>query len=63
MSDGFTPKREPLDVAIDRVVKAARRFEYWKTHGRHGDGKLGAAKDEMKAARVALKKTIKEMAA
>ena len=36
MSDGFTPKREPLDVAIDRVVKAAR---------------------------VALKKTIKEIAA
>ena len=61
MNDGFTPKRDPLDVAIDRVVKAARRFEFWKDRGRRGDGNLEAAKAEMKAARVALKKTIKEM--
>ena len=61
MNDGFTPKRDPLDVAIDRLVKAARRFEFWKDHGRRGDGNLEAAKAEMKAARVALKKAIKEM--
>ena len=63
MSDGFTPKRAPLDVAINRVVKAARRFEYWKHNGSHGDGNLDTAKAELKAARVALKKTIKELAA
>ena len=58
--DGFTPKRDPLDVAIDRLVKAARRFEFWKGHGRRGDGNLDTAKAEMKAARVALKKVIRE---
>jgi len=63
MNDGFTPKHSPLDVAIDRVVVAARRFEYWKHNGSHGDGNLDTAKTELKTARVALKKTIKEMAA
>lgn len=57
----FTPKHEPLDVAIDRLVVAARRFEFWKDHGRRGDGNLDTAKAELKAARIALKKTIREM--
>lgn len=61
MDNVLPRKREPLDVAIDRVVVAARRFEFWKDHGRHGDGNLEAAKSELNASRVALKNTIKNL--
>lgn len=62
MNDGFSPKRDPLDKALDDLVKAAMRVEYYRHFGRHGDGKDVEAKANLKAARVALKAVIREQA-
>lgn len=60
MNDGFSPKREPLDVALDDLVRAAMRVEYYRHFGHHGDGKDVEARANLKAARVALKAAIRE---
>lgn len=62
MMDGFTPKRSAIDSAINEVIKAARRVEYWTSHGTHGDGKQEDARKNLKSARVALKKAIRQQA-
>lgn len=62
MKDGFSPKREPLDVALDDLVQAAMRVEYYRHFGHHGDGKDVEARANLKAARVALKAAMREQA-
>lgn len=62
MNDGFSPKREPLDMAIDDLVRAAMRVEYYRHFGHHGDGKDVEAKTNLKAARVAVKTVIRNLA-
>ena len=54
--------KNPLDKAIDDLVQAAMRVEYYRHFGYHGDGKNVEAKDNLKAARVALKTVVRELA-
>lgn len=54
--------KDPLDKALDDLVKAAMRVEYCRHFGHYGDGKDIEAKANLKAARVALKTTIRKQA-
>lgn len=54
--------KDPLDKALDDLVKAAMRVEYYRHFGHHGDGKDVEAKANLKAARVALKTVIRNQA-
>jgi len=40
-----------LNQALDELVSAAKRVEFWQTHGSHGDDNLANAKNELSAAR------------
>lgn len=52
--------KDPLDKAIDDLVRAAMRVEYYRHANHTGDGKGIEAKADLKAARAALKVVIRK---
>ena len=54
--------KNPLDKALDELVQAAMRVEYCLHFGHRGDGKDVEAKANLRAARVAVKATMRKQA-